>query len=86
MRDRKIRQAFKTHPRYYRFDIKFDYAEPRLDNTRSIPELKLKVQADYLISKSINSIVYCLITSLFYFELDSIPERFNGKSVGTDYI
>ena len=86
MRDRKIRQAFKTHPRYHRLDVKFDHIEPRLDDARSIPELKSTVQADYLISKLIDSIIRCLIVSLFYFELDSIPERFNGKSVGTGYI
>ena len=86
MRDRKVRQAFKTHPRYHRLDVKFDHVEPRLDNARSIPELKSKVQADHLISKLIDSIVRCLVASLFYFELDSIPERFNDKSVGTGYI
>jgi hypothetical protein len=86
MRDRKIRQAFKTHPRYYRLDTKFKYAEPRLDNAKSIPELKSKVQADHSISKKLDSIVYCMVASLFYFELDSIPEMFDGKSVGTGYI
>lgn len=86
MRDRKIRQAFQTHPRYHRLDIEFDHAEPRLDDRRSIPELKSKVQTDDSISKVIDSVARCMVASLFYFELDSMPERLDGKSVGTGHI
>ena len=86
MRDRKIRQAFQTHSRYHRLDIEFDHAEPRLDDRRSIPGLKSKVQTDDSISEVIDSVARCMIASLFYFELDSRPERLDGKSIGTGHI
>ena len=43
MRDKKVRQAFHAHPRYYRLDVEFDGEEPKLDDVMSIPELKSKV-------------------------------------------
>jgi hypothetical protein len=64
MRDRKIRQAFQTHSRYHRLDIEFDDAEPRLDDRRSIPELKSKVQTDDSISEVIDSVARCMVASL----------------------
>ena len=33
MRDRQVKQAFRTHPRYYCLDIEFDGAVLRLDDT-----------------------------------------------------
>ena len=48
--------------------------------------LDQKVQADHSISKAIDGIVRCMVASLFCFELDSIPERFDGKSVGMGHI
>ena len=86
MRDRKIRQNFQMHPRYHRLDIEFDQAEPRLDNAKSMSELKLRVETDSLMSKSIDSIARCMIASLFYFELDSKPDNVEGKFVGTGHI
>jgi hypothetical protein len=86
MRDRKIRQAFQMHPRYHRLNSELDLTEPRLDEANSMPALKLKVQADDSISKAIDSIARCMIASLFYFELDSIPDRIDGKYVGIGHI
>ncbi|KAI9772432.1 MAG: hypothetical protein M1840_000635 [Geoglossum simile] len=86
IRDRKVRQVFRTHPRYHRLDIEFDGPEPRLDDTGSMPKLKSKVQTDRSLSKIIDNIARCVIASLFYFELDSIPERSNGEYIGTGYI
>ncbi|KAI9772425.1 MAG: hypothetical protein M1840_000628 [Geoglossum simile] len=86
IRDRKIRQIFQTHPRYHRLDIEFDGPEPRLDDTNSMPGLKLKAQADRSLSKVIDNIARCVIASLFYFELDSIPEKSNGEHIGTGRI
>jgi hypothetical protein len=39
MRDRHVKQVFRTHPRYYRLDTGFDDEMLRLDNTKSIYEL-----------------------------------------------
>ena len=86
MRDQKVRQAFQFHPRYHRLDIEFDQVEPRLDDVRSIPEMKSKVQADSSSSKTVDNIARSMVASLFYFELDSIPEEIEGKSVGIGYI
>jgi hypothetical protein len=49
-------------------------------------ELKSKVQADSSISSAIDSPARCMILSLFYFELKSIPESINGKFAGIDHI
>jgi len=38
MRDRQVKQIFRTHPRYHRLDMEFDGAEPRLGNTKSMHE------------------------------------------------
>jgi hypothetical protein len=55
MRDRKNRRASNTHPRYHRLDVEFDHAEPRLDDARSIPELRSKVQADHSTSATVTT-------------------------------
>lgn len=86
MRDKKIRQIFETHPRYHRLDFKFDGPEPRLDDTSSMSELTSKVQADHTLSNAVRNIARCMIASLFYFKLDSLPERVKGKHVGTGRI
>jgi hypothetical protein len=86
MRDKHVKQIFRTHPRYHRLDTEFDGALPRLDNTKSIHELQLKAQEDHSITKVIDNIARCAIASRFYFELDSIPEVCNGKHTGTGSI
>jgi hypothetical protein len=86
MRDKHVKQIFRNHPRYHRIDIEFDGALPRLDNTKSFHELQLKAQEDPSIIKVIDNIVDCCIASLFYFELDSVPEECNGKHTGTGSI
>lgn len=86
MRDRQVRQIFRTHPRYHRLDVEFDGIEPRLDNTKSLHELQLKVENDDSVSNVIENIARCAKASLFYFELDSIPEGCNGHYIGTGSI
>ena len=51
-----------------------------------MPKLKLKVKIDYSLSARINTIVRYIIVSLFYFKLDSLLERYNGKYIITRYI
>ncbi|KAF1948543.1 patatin-like phospholipase-like protein [Byssothecium circinans] len=86
MRDKKVKQAFIAHPRYHRLNIEFDGEEPKLDDTMSIPELKSKVKGDHSLSDAIDNIARCVVASLFYFELDSIPRRNDGKHVGSGRI
>ena len=86
MRDRKVRQVFQTHPKYHRLNLEFEGVEPRLDDTKSIPYLKTKAQEDRSLSKVIDNIAQIMIASLFYFELDTIPERVDGKYISTGHI
>jgi hypothetical protein len=86
MRDRQVKQIFRTHPRYHRLDMEFDNAEPRLDDTESIHELQSKVENDPSVSNVIDNIARCAIASLFYFELDSIPVGCNRQYIGTGFI
>ncbi|KAH8653952.1 acyl transferase/acyl hydrolase/lysophospholipase [Tricladium varicosporioides] len=82
MRDRHVKQVFRTHPRYHRLDTEFDGEMPRLDNTKKIHELQLKAQEDNSVSKVIDNIARCAIASVFYFELSSVPEGCNGEYTG----
>ena len=85
-RDRKTWHAFKDHPGHYYLDIKFDDAEPRLNNLTSIHQLKSKVQGDYSFFKIIDSIARCIVTSLFYLKLELLLERYIGGYRATSYI
>lgn len=86
MRDKSIRRAYKTvwlvaqilH-KIHRLSVDFETSDPRLDDVNSIPKLVSKVEADQGLSAGINEVAYCMIASLFYFELDSLPERQEGK-------
>jgi len=51
-----------------------------------MPELKLNVQANHLISKIIDDIAHYAIVSLFYFKLESVSERHENRHVGTGHI
>ena len=93
MRDKTVRRAYKTVRlavqilnRIYRLSTDFNATKPRLNNTRSIPKLKLKVEIDYSLSARIDTIARYIIISLFYFELDSFLERYNRKYIVTGYI
>ena len=93
MRDKTVRRAYKTvglatqilH-RIHRLSINFDATEPRLDDTRSIPKLKSRVQNDHSLLTKIDAIARCMIASLFYFELDSLLQRYDGKHAVMGYI
>jgi hypothetical protein len=86
MRDRHVKQVFRTHPRYHRLDIEFDGELSRLDDTKSIHELQLKAEEDHSVCKVIDNIARCAIASLFYFELCSAPEVCNREFIGTGFI
>lgn len=86
MRDRKLRQAFKADPRYHRLDVQYEGDEPRLDDTQSIPEMRRKVVEDETLSRKVRLAARCLLTSLFYFELESLPRLVDGKYKGRGYI
>ena len=93
MRDKTVRRAYKTVKvaaqilhKIHRLSVDFDATEPRLDDTRSIPGLKQKVETDHSLSPKIDTVARCVIASLFYFELDSLPKRSDGKYVVTGHI
>ena len=93
MRNKTVRRAYKTIrlvvqilSRIYRLSTDFNTTKPRLDNIKSIPKLKLKVEIDYSLSARIDTIARYMIVSLFYFELDSLLERYNRKYIVTEYI
>jgi hypothetical protein len=86
MRDKYIKQIFRTYPRYHRLDTELDGALPRLDNTKSIHELQLKAQEDRSITKVIDNIARYAIASLFYFKLDLILKVYNKNYISTGSI
>lgn len=86
MRDKTVKRAYKSIglaaqilPKIYRLSVDFETNEPRLDDAKSIPKLISKAETDSRLSVSIDEVAHCLIASLFYFELDSAPERYDGN-------
>lgn len=75
MRDRTIRQAFQTHPRYHRLDVRVDGDEPRLDDVASMAEMMSVARHDASCEDTIDDVARSIVASLFYFELDAIPRR-----------
>ena len=93
MRDKSVRRAYKivrlAAQIFYKIphlSINFNKSKPRLNSTKSIPKLIAKVETDRLLSTSINEVMRCLITSLFYFKLDLLPERYDSKYIFTGHI
>jgi len=93
IRDKIARRAYKTVRlavqilnRIYRLSTDFNTTKPGLNNIRSIPKLKSKVEIDYSLSARIDTIARYIIVSLFYFKLDSLLERYNRKYIVTRYI
>ena len=93
MRDKAVRRAYKIVKtaskvlhRIHRLNVDFDAEEPRLDDTESIPKLKQAVETDPALAPKIDVIARCMVSSLFYFELDTLPERANGKWLVTGHI
>jgi hypothetical protein len=86
MLDEQTRRTFQAHPRYHRLTTKFQDGIPRLDEVSSIQLLKSKVDQDQALVPKIDSIVQYLFASLFYFELDAVPEMIQGKYIGSGYI
>ncbi|KIV98622.1 uncharacterized protein PV09_09590, partial [Verruconis gallopava] len=77
-RDRLLTYAFKPDPGVHRLDVDFEGEEPRLDDVHSISALKYKVLSDLSLSSVIDVVARKLTASLFYFELNAVPERING--------
>jgi len=93
IRDKIVRRAYKTIRlavqilnKIHRLSTNFNATKPRLNNIRSIPKLKSKVKIDYSLLARIDTIARYIITSLFYFKLDSLLERYNRKYIVTGYI
>lgn len=78
MRDRTIKDAFLSHPKYHRLDLELEDSEPRLDDVGSISELQTKAQEDESLSTVIDNVARCAIASLFYFEFDSTPKKLDN--------
>lgn len=70
----------------YRLNVDFETSKLRLDDVKCIPKLILKVEMDQLLSMKIDEAAKCLLAARFYFELNSIPKRRDGKYVATDNV
>lgn len=82
---RLIRRSL-VFDRYFRLELTFDGPEPKLDDVKAMPKIKDMVRADKDLSQVLDEISKCIIASLFYFELDSIPEQSNGEYSGSGCI
>ena len=71
--------------RFVRLDIALKHPVG-LDQVSAIPQLKETVWADVALSRNLDVACARLIASLFYFELESIPERRNGGFFAAGHI
>ena len=76
----------KSSGKFHRLDIEFDGPEPMLDGVGNIPNLQSKVLEDPSISSVLENIAHCAISSLFYFELRSIPKHAGNEYIGSGSI
>lgn len=86
MSDRKVRQMFQMQPRYHRLTVHFDGDEPMLDSAPCMSEMARRARGDPSLSGPIACVRRCMIASLFYFELDALPERSRGRYTGSGAI
>jgi len=93
MYNKMVKQAYKTIRlvvqilnKIHRLSIDFNAIKLRLNNIRSILELKSKVEIDYSLLARIDTITRYIIVSLFYFELDFLLKKYNRKYIVTRYI
>jgi hypothetical protein len=73
---------------YYRFNVEFSDREPRLDDFKKMPEMKILAWDEMLQSKQLDRLACCIIAELFVFELEfeSLPRKENGRYSCTGYI
>lgn len=76
----------KSSGKFHRLDVEFDGLEPRLDEVANIPSLQSKVLEDPSIASVIDNIAHCAISSLFFFELHTMPKRIGEEYVGSGSI
>ncbi|KAM9874547.1 hypothetical protein VDGL01_11377 [Verticillium dahliae] len=86
MSDKKVRQVFQMRSRYHRLNVHFEGDEPMLDSATSMPEMGRKARNDPSLAEPIAHLCRCMVASLFYFELDALPERLGGRYIGTGTI
>jgi hypothetical protein len=64
-----------SRPRYHRLNIQFTGLEPSLDDASQIPQLKASVSKTIRNNEhSITAVLDAMVASMFYFELDGVPE------------
>ncbi|EGY23440.1 phospholipase [Verticillium dahliae VdLs.17] len=83
MGDKKVKQMLGKKSRHHRLNVYFDGDEPMLDNAPCMAEMGERARNDPLLTEPIAYLRRCMLASLFYFELDALPERCGGRLVGT---
>lgn len=86
MRDDKTREVFHGSDRYYRLNVRFKDKEPKLDDTQSMEAIRLNAEGDQGLSDAIERLASCITALLFYFELETRPETFEGDYNAVGYI
>jgi hypothetical protein len=76
-----------VRPRYYQLNVQFTRPEPSLDDALQIPNLKAialqKIEDD---KATITLVVDAMLASMFYFELDALPNLNRGSYLCLGYI
>jgi hypothetical protein len=64
---------------YFRFDIEFEEKEPSRDDTSKMRELSAYVRAAIYKSTELDRLARCMFAELFFFELNAVPRKENGR-------
>jgi hypothetical protein len=78
---RRSTKTSSARDRFFRLDVTLEGAGPKLDDVKAMPELKDMVRADKALSQAIDEISGRITASLFYFELEAIPEQRKGEFI-----
>lgn len=73
--------------RHHRLNVQFNGPEPSLDDVSSIPDLKANVaQSIQDDGKAVTAVFDAIVASMFYFELDTVPELMKNRFHCCGYI
>lgn len=64
--------------RYFRLNVQLQGKTPALDDVSTMGPLKRETRKQHMSNESLDELIECLISTLFFFELSSRPIRHRG--------
>uniref|UniRef100_A0A093XBG7 Calcium-independent phospholipase A2-gamma n=1 Tax=Talaromyces marneffei PM1 TaxID=1077442 RepID=A0A093XBG7_TALMA len=80
------KRYWRSDNNYYRFNVKFDHEEPKLDDTQQIPAMASRADEQFRSSGQLDELAFRLIAAHFHFELEDLPRRVGDRFAGVGHI